>query len=472
MFPHAENTEAVLQSALTYATRYIQNLDNFPVSRTETQPLEVQLPENGWGTEGVIEYFQQHCEQYLVASSGARYWGFVTGGTTPAAIAGDWLTSVFDQNTQNLKGNGDVSAVIEDATIKLLLDLFELPKNDFAGGFVTGATMSNFTCLAVARQWLGKQLGKNIALDGVSESLKILTATPHSSAVKSLSMLGLGSKNFIKIKTPADRESIDNQDLVQQIESLNGQPFILITSGGTVNTVDFDDMKFIAELKKKHNFWWHIDAAFGGFVAFTEPASSADRGYRHLVEGWELADSICIDGHKWLNVPYDSAFFFTRKEHAPLQVETFQNANAPYLGNPFDNFSYLNFGPENSRRFRALPTFFTLLAYGKEGYKKIVNDNIYHAQRFGQLLIETNKFVLTAPVRVNVVCFTIKNKENDKKAIDDLLSALAKDGKVFVTPTFYNNQWCIRAAFVNWRTTEQDLDVAVKSFKKALESLH
>ena len=464
MSPQSENTEAVLQSALAYATNYLHNLDNFPVSRTETQPLEIKLPEIGWGTEGVIKYFKKHCEQYLVASSGARYWGFVTGGTTPAGIAGDWLASAFDQNTQNLKGNGDVSAVIEDATINLLLDLFELPKEDFIGGFVTGATMSNFTCLGVARQWLGKQLGVNIALVGVSTSLKILTATPHSSAVKSLSMLGLGSKNFIKIKTPIERECIDIQDLTQQIEALNGQPFILITSGGTVNTVDFDDMKFIAELKKKHNFWWHIDAAFGGFVALTE-------GYKYLINGWELADSICIDGHKWLNVPYDSAFFFTRKVHAALQIETFQNANAPYLGNPFDNFSYLNFAPENSRRFRALPTFFTLLAYGKKGYKKIIEDNIQHAQRFGQLLIETNQFTLAAPVRVNVVCFTIKNKKDDKSAIDTFLNKLAEDGKVFVTPTFYNNQWCIRAAFVNWRTTEGDLEVAVASFLKVLKNI-
>ena len=461
MLPQSENAEAVFHSACAYAAHYVQNLEDFPVSRTEIQPFDLPLPEKGWGTEGVIEFFKKRCEQYLVASSGARYWGFVTGGTTPASIAGDWLASVFDQNTQSLKGNGDISGIIEDTTVKLLLDLFELSQADFMGGFVTGATMSNFTCLGVARQWLGKQLGINIALDGVSEPLKILTATPHSSAVKSLSMLGLGSKNFIKIKTPTERESIDIQDLTQQIEALNGQPFILISSGGTVNTVDFDDMKAIAELKKKYNFWWHIDAAFGGFVALND-------NYKHLLDGWATADSITIDGHKWLNVPYDSAFFFTRKEHATLQVDTFQNANAAYLGNPFDNFSYLNFGPENSRRFRALPTFFTLLAYGKEGYKKIIDENIRLAQRFGQLLTETNTFILTAPVRVNVVCFALKNKENDKNALDEFLSALAKDGKVFVTPTFYNNQWCIRAAFVNWRTTEKDLDIALESFKKAL----
>lgn len=461
MSPHSENTEAVLQLALTYANAYIQNLDKFPVSRTHLPPLDIELPQKGWGTEGVLSFFKSHCEQYLVASSGARYWGFVTGGTTPASIAGDWLTSVFDQNTQSSKSNGDVSAIIENATINLLLDLFNLPQDSFTGGFVTGATMSNFTCLGVARQWLGKQLGLNIALEGISSALKVLSATPHSSSIKSLSMLGIGSKNFIKIKTPADRECIDIQDLINKIEDFNGEPFILITSGGTVNTVDFDDMAAIAELKKKYTFWWHIDAAFGAFVAFTE-------GYQHLLKGWALADSICIDGHKWLNVPYDSAFFFTRKEHAILQMETYQNANAPYLGNPFESFSYLNFLPENSRRLRALPTFFSLLAYGNEGLRKIVNDTIYLAQRWGEYLVESDKFVLVALVRVNVVCFAIKNKENDKAAIDTFLDKLAQDGQVFVTPTFYNNQWCLRAAFVNWRTTEEDLKVALESFLKCL----
>src|SRR5690606_16961327 len=124
-------------------------------------------------------------------------------------------------------------------------------------------------------------------------------ATPHSSAIKSLSMLGLGSNNVQLVKTISSaREAMDINELEKKIVALDGRPFILISSGGTVNTVDFDDFRGIVKLKEKYNFWWHIDAAFGGFAALSSE-------YAHLVQGWEKADSITMDGHKWLNVPYE-----------------------------------------------------------------------------------------------------------------------------------------------------------------------
>jgi glutamate/tyrosine decarboxylase-like PLP-dependent enzyme len=270
---------------------------------------------------------------------------------------GDWLTAVYDQNTQAINGNGDISAHIELETIRLLLDLFQLPPT-FFGGFVTGATMSNFTCLAVARQWVGRQKKLDIAREGLSGHMKILSATPHSSSIKSLAMLGLGSNNLVKLQTvEGNREAMDMVDLEEKLKAMNNEPCIVISSGGTVNTVDFDDMKEIARLKTKFNFWWHIDAAFGAFAA-----CSPD--HYHLLEGWEGADSITVDCHKWLNVPYDSAIFLVKQSHRLLQVESFQNSNAPYLGDPLDKFSYMNFLPENSRRLRALPAWFTLNAYG------------------------------------------------------------------------------------------------------------
>jgi len=196
--------------------------------------------------------FNEKFEKLIVASTGPRYWGFVTGGSTPASIVGDWLTAIYDQNTQAAKGQGDISAIIEIETIKLLLDLFNLP-NDFVGGFVTGATMSNFTCLASARQWIGKEQGIDIAKNGISGNIKILSATPHSSSIKSLSMLGIGSNNFIKVKVEeGNRECIDIEDLENKIKELNREPFILISSAGTVNTTDFDDFKAIQKFYKKH----------------------------------------------------------------------------------------------------------------------------------------------------------------------------------------------------------------------------
>jgi glutamate/tyrosine decarboxylase-like PLP-dependent enzyme len=239
----------------------------------------------------------------------------------------------------------------------------------------------------------------------------------------------------------------------------------LIASGGTVNTVDFDNMQEIAALKKQYNFWWHIDAAFGGFAACSD-------SYKQLLKGWENADSVTVDNHKWMNVPYDSAVVFTRKEHAILQVQTFQNSNAPYLGNAFDDFNYLNYVPENSRRFRALPVWFTLMAYGKEGYSNIVETNIQQAISFGELINQSEGYTLAAPVRLNTVCFTVKNEEGRKEKIAAILAELNKRGKVFMTPTMYKGMSCIRAAFVNWRTTQKDVDIAIVELNEVFDLLN
>ena len=453
--------ENLLELVKLQGLDYLGQLSDRPTSTKRTIQANTSLNEIGIGGLNTLKLFNEKFEQLIVGSSGPRYWGFVIGGTTPASIIGDWLTSIYDQNTQSTKGQGDISALIEIETINLLLDLFNLP-NDFIGGFVTGATMSNFTCLAVARQWIGKQLGKDFAKDGVTEKINILSALPHSSAIKCLSMLGIGSNNFAKIKvTTGNRESIDIEDLKTKIKELNGQPFILITSGGTVNTVDFDDLQAISKLKEKHNFWWHIDGAFGAF-AVCSPT------HKHLMDGWEIADSITIDCHKWLNVPYESAIFLVKERHKILQTETFQNSNAPYLGNPFDNFSYLNFLPENSRRLKALPVWFSLMAYGKKGYQDIVENSIEMANYLGQFIEKSTTFELLAPVRLNNVCFTLKGQENQEK-VSHFLTNLNDTGKVFMTPTVYNEKKGIRASFVNWRTTKQDIEIVINEMQKLVK---
>ncbi|WP_310554667.1 pyridoxal-dependent decarboxylase [Flavobacterium sp.] len=457
------NLENLLEKVKIQSINYIKDLNNRPTSTNNRIENFSNLSENGLGTLDALQHFNQKFEPIIVASSGPRYWGYVTGGSTPASIIGDWLTSVYDQNCQNTDGAGDISANIEIETIQLLLNLFELPK-DFFGGFVTGATMSSFTCLAVARQWFGKQMNKDLAKDGVSSKLNVLTATPHSSAIKALSMLGIGSNNIIKInKKGGNREAMDMTDFENKINQLNGEPFILLSSGGTVNTVDFDDFEAIAKLKEKYNFWWHIDAAFGGFAVLSS-------SHKHLVKGWETSDSITIDCHKWLNVPYESAVFFVKQKYNILQVETFQNSNAPYLGNPMEHFDYLNFLPENSRRLKALPVWFSLMAYGKKGIADLVQNNIQNATDFGKFIEKSDCFELLAPVRLNTVCFTISGNKNQNK-IGVFLKNLNETGKVFMTPTVYNEKKGIRAAFVNWLTAKKDIEMVAELMKEIVKNL-
>jgi glutamate/tyrosine decarboxylase-like PLP-dependent enzyme len=458
-----DTIENILDKAKQHGIDFLNNLENIPTSNKETIDPTRELNELGLGSLAALAEFNERLAPIMVASPGPRYLGFVTGGSTPASIVGDWLATVYDQNAQATKAQGGASALIEFETINLLLQLLELPKT-FLGGFVTGATMSNFTCLGVARQWFGAQSGNDFAKNGITETINILTATPHSSSIKTLSMLGIGSNNYTTIKTiQGNREAIDIVDLEENIQKLNGKPFILISSAGTVNTADFDDFEAISKLKEKYNFWWHIDAAFGGFAAVSEK-------YKHFVKGWDGADSITIDCHKWLNVPYESAFYLIKKEHTNLQIETFQNSNAPYLGNPLENFNYLNVLPENSRRLRALPTWFSLLAYGKEGFKDIVENSTALALHFANELIEDGNFELLAPIRLNNVCFTLKGNHNQEN-VSAFLTNLNDKGKVFMTPTVYQGRKGIRASFVNWRTTEEDIKIIIDEMKDTFSEL-
>lgn len=452
----------LLELASQEATDFFTHLDKISTNSEHKSQKSEQLNADGLGAEATLKLFMNHYKDVIVASSGPRYWGFVTGGATPAAIMGDWLASVYDQNTQSVDGQGDVSAIIELATINLLLELFHLPK-DFIGGFVTGATLSNFTCLAVARQWLGKQSGIDIAREGVCKGLKILSATPHSSTIKSLSMLGIGSTNVIPVKTlDGSREAIDMIDLKHQITQLGGQPFILIASAGTVNTVDFDDFNGINELREDYQFWLHIDAAFGGFAACSPQ-------YRHLLKGWEMADSITIDCHKWLNVPYESAIYLVKKHHHMAQIETFQNSNAPYLGDPTEQFNYLNVLPENSRRLKALPAWFTLMAYGKKGYQDIVENCVKLTQLLAEFINQSPQLELLAPVHLNTVCFRLSDTTRDNKSF---LHKINASGKVFMTITNFQGNVAIRAALVNWRTDEKDIKIAIEHISSVLHALN
>jgi glutamate/tyrosine decarboxylase-like PLP-dependent enzyme len=205
----------------------------------------------------------------------------------------------------------------------------------------------------------------------------------------------------------------------------------------------------------------HVDAAFGGFAALSDQ-------YAHLMNGINYADSITIDAHKWLNVPYDAAMQFTK--HKYLQLKIFQNS-AAYLGDPEKSPDYFHYTPENSRRFRALPSWFTLMAYGKDGHREIVERNCAAAKLLGKLIEESESFKLLVPVRMNVVCFTLNHESISTTTIQQFLNLVSRDGKAFFTPTVYQNVPAIRAAVSNWQTEENDIRIAFQSILSMAEEL-
>jgi len=408
------------------------------------------LPEEGIGAQRALSAFREKYEGLLSASPGPRYLGFVTGGTTPAALVGDWLVSSYDQNVGS---DGDsIATTVERETLGLLRSLFGLP-DSFEGAFVTGATQANFVALATARQWAADRLGIDVSEEGLWHvpPISVLGGSPHASIVKALSMLGMGRQAMEYLPSLPGRMAVDPQVLAQRLEALNGSPAIVIGSAGEVNTGDFDDLEALAGLCKTYGAWLHVDGAFGLFAA-CDPARA------HLLRGLDAADSITSDGHKWLNVPYDSGFVFTR--HLRLHEQVFK-VTAAYLGNPSD-LSHRT--PEDSRRFRALPAWMTLIAYGRSGYRELVARCCSLAQQLAQGLESSPRFALLAPVHLNIVCFTLRGANAAQR--DRFLEALKADGRVLLTPTFFAGTPAIRAAFVNWSTSEQDIPIILNALEQ------
>ncbi len=427
----------VLELVLDAAKSYLQELDDAPVLASHERRFGGPLPEDGSGAASALGELIGGSD-VATRSSGPRFFHFVTGGTTPAALAADWLTSLLDQNAFSAVSS-PLGVELEEVAIGWLRELFDLPES-WGGVLTTGATMANFVGLAAGRRWWAQQHGVDVderGLAGLPEVPIFTTDAIHVSARKALAMLGLG------------RETARLVDLDGLERGLQEGPAIVIGNLGEVNDGRIDDLGRMADLVERHGGWLHVDGAFGLFARLT-PRTAA------LTAGVERADSVISDGHKWLNVPYDCGFAFVRD--LELLKEPFR-LTAAYL--PSDETP----SPEASRRARALAVWATLAAYGRSGYRAMVERHLDLAQRLGRRVENEPELELLAPVTLNIVCFRYRPPGLDEEQLDELNSwlgeAVLADGRVFFGTTRYGGRVAFRPAIVNWRTTERDVDLIV-----------
>ncbi len=449
---------ATLERAAAEAIAYAEALPGEPVLRPGAEDavlaFDPSLPESG---DGAPRALAELIELLPAASrsSGPRFFHFVMGGGTPAALGADWLASALDQVAFGW-ASSPLAARLDVVATRWLRELFELPE-EMAGVLVSGATMANFTCLLAARGWWAERQGADAdqaGLAGLPSPTILSSGYVHASAVQAVGMLGWGQGNVRRL-TRDGSGALDLGALEAELKAAE-TPAIVIANAGEVNAGDFDPIADMATLVSEHEAWLHVDGAFGLFARLA-PES------RHLTDGIELADSIGSDAHKWLNVPYDCGFAFVRE---PQRLVSGLNVGAPYLpsrDDPRPNPGFLT--PENSRRARAFAVWATLRAYGREGHREMVERHLRVARHLGQRIDSEPELERLAEVKLNIVCFRARPDGVAEEALDgintELGAALLADGRVFAGTTTYEGNVALRPAIVNWQTTEADVDLLV-----------
>jgi len=443
-----------LQAAMANAIRGMDDRPAFTVGADEAlEVLQEPLPDIGCGAQKSIEKLLELNARAAANTGGPKCFHFIIGGNTPAALAADILATAFETVTYTWVVS-PVGVQMEIQALDWLKELFGLPES-MTGIMVTGATMANFVGLAAARQWWGEQLGFDISETGLAglPQMPVLTSGfVHASTMKVLALQGVGRGNVQKFCRD-DFGRLDLAAMEQALIALDGQPTIVIVNAGEVNAGEFDPVKDMINLARQHNCWVHVDGAFGLFARVTPRVA-------HFAEGVELADSVTVDGHKWLNVPFDSGYAFVRDHGLLTRAFRYSADYLPAEDNPRPTLGAI--GPESSRRARSFAVWSTLKAYGRNGHRRIVEHCLDIAQHFGQQVRDHEQLELMADVALNIVAFRFNPGGLNDEQLDDLNQRLGDviltDGRFMAGTSKIGPRTIFRPAFSNWRTRNEDVE--------------
>jgi glutamate/tyrosine decarboxylase-like PLP-dependent enzyme len=404
----------------------------------------------------VLDSLARLIDEGSVATSGPRYFGFVTGGSYPVAIAADWLVSVWDQNA-GLHALSPAMARLEDVTADWLLELLGLP-GGASVGFVTGATMANVTCLAAARHEVLRRAGWDVEADGLqgAPTLNVIVgAGAHASIDTAARLLGFGTSNLVRVAADAQGRMIP--DALGAAIARTGGPTIVCLQAGHVNTGAFDPFIPLVDIARAHAAWVHVDGAFGLW------ARTAD-SLRHLADGVERADSWGVDAHKWLNVPYDSGIAIVAH---PAAHRASMAQRASYLlraeGERRDGMDWT---PEASRRARAVPIYAVLKALGRAGVAALVTGNCARARQMAERLRSQAGITILNDVVLNQVLVRVRSRSGEN-VTPAVIARVQQAGVCWVGGTTWETEPALRISISNWSTSAEDIDRSAASIREA-----
>ncbi|GAA2098864.1 aminotransferase class V-fold PLP-dependent enzyme [Microlunatus panaciterrae] len=448
----------ILEHVLGEAAGFLAGLHDRPVAaRSDVDQVATALggplPEDGEDGLQVIEELIAAAEPGLVAMPSGRFFGWVIGGTLPAALGADWLTSAWDQNA-GLLASSPAAAGAERVAAGWLLDLLRLPAT--AGvGFVTGAMMANFTGLASARHEVLRRVGWDVDRDGLvgAPPVRVVVGEErHDTIDAALRYLGLGQGRSVVV--PADGQGrLRPEALSEHLDRLGPGPLIVALQAGNVNSGAFDPLEAAIETAHRHGAWVHVDGAFGLWAA----ASPRMRG---LVHGLERADSWATDAHKTLNVPYDSGIAVVADAEALYDA---MGVHAAYLIQD-ERPDPMASVPEFSRRARGFAVWAALRSLGRNGVAELVERFCGHAQRFAALLAEIDGARVVNDVVFTQVCVSFGADEVTREVARRLLA----EGTAWMTPSVWQGRAILRISVSNWRTTDEDVDRTLEAVRRVV----
>jgi glutamate/tyrosine decarboxylase-like PLP-dependent enzyme len=442
--------EELLSDASKRAIHYIESLGErrvfpSPEARQRLAELEIDFPDGPTSPEKVLTTLDEIGSPATVASAGGRYFGFVTGGSLPATVAAGWLASAWDQNMY-ASVMSPVGAKLEEMALRWLVDALNLP-TETGVGFVTGATMANFTTLAAARHALLMNQGWDVearGLYGAPEIKVVVGEEVHVSLLKALSMLGLGRERVIRV--PVDGQGRMRADSLPDLDEMS----IVCLQAGNVNTGAFDPAAEVCAAAYHAGAWAHVDGAFG-LWALADPTRA------HLTAGISQADSWGADAHKWLNAPYDSGLAFVRQ---PEHLRAAMSVSAAYLQQS-DQREPGHYTPELSRRARGIEVWAALYALGRSGLVDLVQRTCRYAVRFADGLSGMGFSVLN-----DVVLNQVLVSFGDAERTNRMIAALQEEGTFWAGRTVWQGQTAMRISVSSWATTEEDIDRSLEAIKR------
>lgn len=404
------------------------------------------LPEEPMEAEAVLDLLDRVGSPGTVGTQGGRFFGFVIGGTQPAALAASWMVSAWDQNGA-MRVMSPTAAVFEETALEWVRELLGLPAG-IGGAVVTGATMANFTGLAAARHVLLDRAGWDVENDGLFGAPPITVIVGeevHVSLVKALGMLGLGRRRVVRV--PVDGQGRMRADALPVFEG----PTIVCIQAGNVNTGAFDPAEEVCRIAHKAGAWVHVDGAFGLFAAMSPK-------YRGLAAGFACADSWATDGHKWPNVGYDCGLAYVRDAEALRMTMAMAAAYLP----PGALREPCYYTPEMSRRARGVELWAVVRAMGRRGMAELIERTCGHAMRFAEGLRGAGYRVLNDVV-INQVLVSFGTAERTM----EVMRRVQEEGVCWCGETMWQGQVAMRISVSSWVTTEEDVELSLASILRA-----